>query len=161
MFDFIRNPRITTLITIVLLMGLLPACTTTRELEEVHEKGNGQLTIFLNGPEKAALDITFDLFAVNIASVEGDTREIMSSPVSINSMTLKGRQILLGERALPEGTYRKVLLSVKQGLIERNGRVADLSIPPKAIEIPVNVVIKEGENTSLFMNWNSDASFVD
>ena len=161
MFNFTRNMRITALITIVLLMGLLPACTTTYEREEMHEKGNGQLTIFLNGPAKAALDITFDLFAVNIASVEGDAREIMSSPVRINSMTLKGRQVLLGERAVPEGTYRKIRLSVKQGLIKRNGRVADLSIPPKAIEIPVNVVIREGQNTSLFLNWNSDASFVD
>jgi len=74
---------------------------------------------------------------------------------------LKGRQILLGERTLPEGSYRKVLLFVKQGRIKREGRVADLSVSQKAIEILVNVVIREGQNTSLFLNWNSDASFVD
>ena len=85
----------------------------------------------------------------------------MSSPVTINSIALKGRQILLGERAVPEGSYRTVRLFVKQGFIKTKGRVADLSVPPKEIEVPVNVVIRRGQNTSLFLSWNSDASFVD
>ena len=125
-----KDLKITALIIIALFLGLFPACTTTQEHEEMHEKSKGQLTIFLNGPEKAALDITFDLFALNIVPEEGQQLEIMSSPVSINSIASKGRQILLGERSVPEGSYKKVRLFVKQGLIKNNGRVADLNVSP-------------------------------
>ena len=75
MYNYIKNLKITALTIIVLLMGLFPACTTTQEREEIPDKG--QLTIFLNGPEEAALDITFDLFAVNKDPEEGSQREII------------------------------------------------------------------------------------
>lgn len=157
-----KNFKVAALLSIILLLGLFTACTMTQERKETAPKDKGQLTIFLNGPEKTSIDITFELFALNIVTEEGERKEVLSSPVIINSEVLKGgRQILLGEAVVPEGSYRRILLFVKQGLIRREGRVADLSVSPKAIEIPVNVVVTEGRNTSLFLNWNSDASFVD
>jgi YVTN family beta-propeller protein len=148
-------------IFLILFAGILSACATTEEQKEQLGKSRGQLTVYLNGPEKPSLDITFDLFAVNIVQETGIRREVMSSPVSINSGEIKGRQILLGERLLPAGSYRKIHLFIKQAIIKRKGRVADLRVSQKAIEIPANIVIREGQNTSLFLNWNADASFID
>ena len=68
--------KITALIITVLFLGLFPACTTTQERDEMPENIKGQLTIFMNGPENAALDIEFDLFALNIVPESGDEWEV-------------------------------------------------------------------------------------
>ena len=153
--------RLAAFFCIVLFLGLFSACTATQERKELPEKNKGQLSIYLNGPEKTSLDITFDLYAVNIVPEDGPDKEVLQFPVSVNSRVIKGRQILLGERSLSEGNYGKVKLFVSQALINKKGRVSNLSVPQKEIEIPVNVVIREDQNTSLFLNWNADASFVD
>src|SRR4030043_473410 len=71
-----------------------------------------------------------------------------------------GRQILLSERALPEGKYEKIKFIVKQASIKRKDRIASLALPPEGIEIPINVMINRNQNTSLFLHWNVDESII-
>ena len=118
----------------------------------------GQIDIFLKGPEKPALDITFDLSALNIVSEEGTPHEAVKSPVSINSVAAAGRQILIGEQTLPEGRYKKIRLIVKRAYVVKEGRRRDLSLPPEGIEADIDIRIRRNRNTSLFLIWNADAS---
>ncbi len=139
---------------------IFTGCASFKEQGEPLELYNGQVTIFLNGPEQTSLDITFDLLAVNIIAEDKTSGEIMNTPLSINSIAVTDRQILLGERTLPEGRYEKLQLVVKQASIRRKGRAASPALPPEGIEIPINITVKRNQNTSLFLSWDADASII-
>lgn len=141
------------------------SCASIQEVTEYQGTSTGQVTVFLKGPDKTSTDITFDLTAVNILSEDGTYREIMNTPMSINSIAVTDHQIRLGERFLPEGRYKKLQLIVKQALIKRKDKPANLALPPegieKGIEINIDITVKRNQNTSLFLSWNTDASIVD
>ena len=120
----------------------------------------GQITIYVNGPDRASLDITFDVLAVNIVAEGGVYREIMNNSQSINSLALMGRQILLAEMALPDGRYEKLKFTVKRATIKRK-EIADLATPPEGIEIPINITVTRNQNTTLFLKWDADASIAE
>jgi len=120
----------------------------------------GQITIYLNGPDKANLDLTFELLAVNIVAEGGISKEIMNTPLSINSLALTNSQMLLAEMALPEGRYEKLRLTVKRATIKRK-EVADLALPPDGIEIPITITVTRNQNTTFFLKWDADASIAE
>jgi YVTN family beta-propeller protein len=145
----------------LLILAGCASVTEQGETPEYYGPNYGQVTIFLNGPDKASLDITFDLSAVTIVAEGGISREIMNTRLNINSITVTGRQILLTEIALPEGRYEKLRFTVKQALVKRKDRVANLALPPEGIETPINITVTRNQNTSLFLKWDADASIVD
>ncbi len=148
-------------ISSLILFAALAACTTTEELDNGPGRFNTQLTIYLNGPETASLDVTFELMALNITAEDGAVTEVMTGPEMVNSFAVKGKQILLGEKSLPQGKYEKLQFIVREASIEREGRKAHLAIPEEGIELDVDVTLVRNRNTTLFLNWNSDASIHD
>ncbi len=108
----------------------MTGCASVQEYIESPGTSNGQVTIFLKGPDKTSMDITFDLLTVNIMAEDGTYREMMNTPLNINSIAVTGRQILLGEKTLPEGRYKKLQLLVKQASIRRKDKTASLALPP-------------------------------
>src|SRR4030042_694349 len=139
---------------------LVTACSSVPEQGQTPDyfgPNYGQITIYVNGPDSASLDITFDVLTVNIIAEGGVYREIMNNSQSINSLALMGRQILLAEMALPEGRYEKLKFTVKRATIKRK-EIADLAAPPEGIEIPINVTVSRNQNTTLFLKWDADAS---
>ena len=153
--------RILLLTAYYLLLTALMGCASVQEYVESPGTTRGQVTVYLKGPDKTSQDITIDLTAVNIMAEDGAYREIMNTPVNINSIAVSGRQILLGEKTLPEGKYKKLELIVKQASIRRKDKTATLALPPEGIAIDVDVAIIKNQNTSLFLNWNPDSSVVE
>ncbi|MFH1701907.1 MAG: hypothetical protein ABIB41_00570, partial [Nitrospirota bacterium] len=158
------NIRILPFASYFLLLIFLAACASVKgqgeSSEPFYNQNYGQITVFLNGPDRASSDISFNLSAVNIMAEGGIYREIMNTLMSINSLNVTGRQILLTEKALPEGKYEKIKFIVKQASIKRKDRIASLALPPEGIEIPIDVMINRNQNTSLFLHWNVDESIV-
>ncbi len=142
------------------LCGLFLVLGCTTAVVRDRAAGTGQVTLFLNGPDdSSSADITFVLSAVNLVAEDGTARALLSSPVKINSLALKGGQMLLGERLLPEGRYRRLQLLVREAKVKRDDRVVSLALPPEGIvEIDVDVRVREGRNTSVFLLWDGDAS---
>jgi YVTN family beta-propeller protein len=155
------NFKILLLISYFLFLISFMGCAAVQEHVEPSEGSYGQITIFLNGPDKTSLDIAFDLLTVNIMAEDGTSREIMNTPLNINSIAITGRQILLCERTLPEGKYKNLQLLVKQASIKRKGKMASLALPPEGIEVDIDITVNKNQNTSLFLNWSADASIVD
>jgi hypothetical protein len=114
-------------------------CASVQEYIESPGTTNGQITVFLKSPDITSTDLTFELAAVNILSEDGTYREIMNTPVSINSIAVAGRQMRLSERSLPEGRYKKLQLIVKQALINKKDKTANLALPPEGIEISIDI----------------------
>jgi YVTN family beta-propeller protein len=154
------NSRKRLIVWLICLLFILlsQGCTTTEELEKRPQLFNGQITLFLKGPEKTSTDITFELTAVNIVTEDGTSREIMGRPQRINSNEVEGQQILLGETTLPEGKYEKLHFVIKEASITKKNRTASLALPPDPIEVRADVIIKRRQNTTLFLTWNADAS---
>ncbi|MDP2766474.1 MAG: DUF4382 domain-containing protein, partial [Candidatus Methanoperedens sp.] len=150
-----------TLFALCSLFVFVTGCASVQEYIEPSTDSHGQITIFLKGPDKTSIDITFDLLAVNIMAEDGTFRELMNTPLSINSIALTGKQILLSERFLPEGRYKKLQLIVKQASIRRKDKTASLALPPEEIALGIDITVNKNQNTSLFLNWNADASIVD
>lgn len=156
----VYNPH--KIITIIFLFFALTGCAALLKGEhEILPISYGQLTIFLNGPEKASLDITFNLTKISIMAQDGTWREVMNTPLDINSIDMMGRQILLAERSLPQGRYERLRFEIDKAFIKRKGRLASLALPPEGIELDTNISVYEDQNTSLFLNWNADASITD
>ena len=155
------NFRILLLTAYYLLLTALMGCASVQEYVESPGTSRGQLTVYLKGPDKTSQDITFDLAAVNIMAEDGTYREVMNTPVNINSIAVSGRQILLGEKTLPEGRYKKLQLVVKQASISRKDKAASLALPPEGIALDIDIAIIRNQNTSLFLNWNPDLSVVE
>ncbi len=139
---------------------LLTGCTAIKGRQGVSMHSQGQIDLFLKAAEDTSVDISFDLTAVDIMAEDGTYREIMSSPLNINSLDIKGRQILLAEKALPAGRYKKLRFVVSRALLRRKGSVSRLAMPAGGIEIPVSITVHKDQNTSLFLTWNADASVV-
>jgi YVTN family beta-propeller protein len=136
-------------------------CTTLDDRRESGAQDRGQFTLLLNGPERAALDITFTLSGVNIISEKGTPIEIIGVSQTINSQTVKGRQVILAEKSIPPGNYNKIQLLVKEASLKRKNKSAHLALPPEGIEIPVRISMKRKENISIFLQWNVDGSITD
>lgn len=150
-----------TLYAFSFLLVFVVGCAAVQEYREPSDGSYGQITIFLNGPDKTSLDITFDLLAINIMAEDRTSREIMNTPLNMNSIAITGHQMLLGERTLPEGRYKKLQLIVKQALIKRKDSTANLALPPEGIYIDIDITVNKNQNTSLFLNWSADASIID
>lgn len=140
---------------------LLTGCTAIKGRQNVSGHSRGRIDLFLKGADDTSVDISFDLTAIDIMAEDGTYREITSTPLNINSIAVKGRQILLAEKNLPEGRYKKLRLVVKRALISRKGRMARLALPSGAIEIAVNITVYKDQDTSLFLTWDADASVAD
>ncbi|HDH13598.1 MAG TPA: hypothetical protein ENG83_15625 [Nitrospirae bacterium] len=153
-----KKIKILSLVPCFLLLVFLTGCATTDETEGLYKRLNTQITLFLNGPDKVLPDITFELSAINIIEEDGTAREVMNRPIGVNSHIVEGSQILLGEKALPEGRYKKLQLIVTEASIRKKGRTAHLALPPEGIEIDIDVSLRKHQNTTLFLNWNPDAS---
>jgi len=134
------------------------SCTAMDRRPAVQDQSTGQLSLYLSGPERASLDIRFTLVGATLISETGLSREITDIPQTIHSLSIRGRQVLLGERNLPEGTYHKVRLLVSNATIIKNDSTASLALPQDGIEIPATVTINSNKSASLFLLWNIDAS---
>jgi YVTN family beta-propeller protein len=143
------------------LLIFVIGCASVQKYIESSETSHGQITVFLKGPDKTSLDITFDLEAVNIMAEDGTYREIMNTPMNINSVSITDRQMLLSERIIPIGRYKKLQLIVKQALIKRKDRTANLALPPEGIYVDIDITIQRNQNTSLFLTWNPDLSIAE
>ncbi len=155
------NFRILLFTVYCLLLTAFMGCASVQEYIESPATLYGQITVLLKGPDKTSTDISFDLLAINILSEDGMYKEIMNIPLNINSSDVAGRQVRLGERSLPEGRYKKLQLIVKKALIKRKDKTANLALPPEGIEINIDITVRKGQNTSLFLSWDADVSVVD
>jgi YVTN family beta-propeller protein len=137
------------------------SCSSIEERDSSFDPYKGQITLFLNGPEDSSLDITFVLSAVTIIAEDGTMREIMTSPMRINSIAAQSRQILLGEQALSEGKYRMLRFTVKDAFLMKKGEKASLSLPADVADVDIDIAVASRQSTSLFVYWNADASVSD
>jgi len=110
----------------LLILTFLTGCAAIGEQGDFSSQGsmNGQLSLFLNGPDRSTTDVTFNLAAINIVAEDGTKRELMGAPLDINSAAMVGRQIVLSERMLPEGAYKKLQFVIKEASIKRKDRIA-------------------------------------
>ncbi len=135
-----------------------PGCMTPEEQASHPEMFKCQVSLFFNGPDMAASDITFELAGVNIVAEDGTSREVVRAPLRINSNDIKGRQIFLGEKSLPEGKYEKLQFVIKEASISKKGKTSHLALPPGGVELGIDVSLRRNQSTTLFLNWNADAS---
>jgi YVTN family beta-propeller protein len=143
----------------LVLLFVSVGCASVQEY--VGAAGGGQISVYLKGADRVSTDITFDLQALNIITEDGAVKEIAINPMKVNSISLSGRQLLLGEQTLPEGKYKKLQLIVKQAAVKNQERTATLALPPGGIESAIDINIRRNANTSVFLFWNADSSIGD
>jgi YVTN family beta-propeller protein len=143
----------------IILFNCIGCASVQKYIESTEPKG--QISVFLKGPERTSFDITFDLQAINIMAEDGKLIEIMNTPKSINSVSITGRQVFLSENMLPAGRYKKLQFIVKEASIKRENKTSNLALPTEGIFADIDITVNKNQNTSLFLDWNSDASTVD
>jgi YVTN family beta-propeller protein len=116
--------------------------------------GEGRLVLYLNGPVAAPLEVTFEIASIEAVREGGIRASVRSSPISINSLEVVERQLLLAEGFLPEGRYRSLSLTAGKARVRLEGKWADLSVPPEGFLLAVDFEIRRGDATALFMTWD-------
>ncbi|MCG2710275.1 MAG: hypothetical protein L6246_08190 [Thermodesulfovibrionales bacterium] len=96
------NVRILLFTVYCLLFVAMAGCAAVLKQDEIQAQraDYGQISLLMSEPEKASVDITFNLIAVNAMAEDGTYREITHTPLVINYIAMSGSQILIGERAL-------------------------------------------------------------
>ena len=136
-------------------------CESVQKYIESPGTSTGQISLYLKGPDKTPLDITFDLQAINIVAEDGTSKEIMNVPHRINSLDVTGRQILLCESSLPAGRYKSLQFIIKEALVTRDENSANLALPTEGVFLDIDLTIYRNQNSPLFLDWNVDASIED
>lgn len=145
----------------LLCIFLLGSCGSVPERSEKSGRPveKGQLTLYLDGPEKSDLDISFELTAACFKFEDGSCKDVLSKPVSVNSRSIRGSQLLAGETELPRGKYSGLRLSFSRAEIKTERGASTLALPPDGIiELPFYSEIERDECTAVFINWNADDS---
>lgn len=155
------NFRILLLTAFGLLITALMGCASVQQYSDARLESGGQVSLFLQVPEKIATDLTMELSAVNIVAEDGTFREVLDTPRVIRSPEVAGQQILLGEKTLSKDRYQKLRLIFRQALVNRKDGAAHLALPPGGVEIPIEIAVRRNQNTTLFLNWNPDDSVKD
>ncbi|UCH82040.1 MAG: YncE family protein [Nitrospiraceae bacterium] len=148
-------------ICIVILHGFIPGCSTVGEQNDSLFGAKGQLSLFLAGPAEVFHDISFRVTAVNIISENGVSIPITTGPRDISSLSISNGHSNLAESPLPVGTYTKLVFMINNASIRSDGKVVQLTVTDESMTIPVNVMVKRQQNTSLFVYWNPDESVTD
>ena len=146
---------------IILLQVSFTACTAMKGMEREERKYNAQVTLYLNGPAKTNSDVTFVISAINIVSEDGTTIGITDDLRSVGSRDVEGRQVLLGEKIVPEGKYKGIQVMLKEAAVTREGKTVPLTLPEDRITIDIDVNLRRSQNVTLFFTWNPDASVME
>lgn len=146
---------------IALCFMLWVGCASFKEYKEPRDITHGQITIYLNGPEKTSTDITFELTNIKILTEDGLSKEIFDAPLKVNAREVIDRQLFLTERYIPEGRYKKLIFSFSKASLISKERISSLAIPPEGLELDIDITITRNQNTSLFLSWIPDSSIVD
>jgi YVTN family beta-propeller protein len=157
------RPALRICLICILLAGLcltsvVPGHAAPGEGAKIPGVYKGQITFFLNGPDRPLLDITFHLLSVTLTAEDGAAYELLDSPLTINSRKVTGRQLLLGEKDIPEGKYRGVRLIVKDASVMRKGSLVNLAPADGKTDTEIDTAVHKHQNTSLFMSWDPDTS---
>lgn len=145
----------------ILLLLIFPGCASVKDAVEPPGASRGHITVFLTGAEKISANIAFELASIGITAEDGTHREIMGTPVAVDSKDLAGRQVLLSEVYLPEGMYKKLHMEVREAVLKGPDRVARLALPADGIVIDADLRVLRGQSSSLFITWDADASVSD
>lgn len=120
---------------------------------------DGQLTLYLNGPSEAILDISFDIEAISIVDEDGISHEVLAAPVAVSSSKVTGRQMRLGETDVPEAKYTALRFIVRDATVAKEKGAATLALPPDGlVEVLISARVQRGRNTTLFVLWEADTS---
>jgi YVTN family beta-propeller protein len=83
---------------------------------------------------------------------------LLDAPLIINSYNLKGRQVVLAEKMIPEGTYKKLRLSLQEPSISSKGRTSSLAYSNVPVDIEFETIVYRKKNTMVFIQWSPDSS---
>lgn len=121
----------------------------------------GQIAIYLKGAEKVSTDISFEIQSIQMISENNQVIEILSKPLKINSISLSNKQMLLAEKNIQEGRYKKLQFKIKDAILKKEARTANLSIPSEWLSVDIDMNVIRNQSSSLFITWNSDNSIRD
>jgi len=136
-------------------------CASMKDYVTSSAISEGQISVYLKGAEKVSTDIAFELQSVHIIAEDGTFREISLLPLKINSISLSDKQIIICDKTIPEGRYRKLQFTVKDAVLKREGRTATLAVPSRGISADIDITIRRNQNVPVFLTWNADASIND
>jgi YVTN family beta-propeller protein len=146
---------------LALFLGVL-GCMTAPERRPEFGPDFGQFTLYLNGPAKTSVDLTFTVEGVFAVGEDGTKHVVSSKTHTVNSVAVKAGQMRLGETALPKGEYDAMELLITDASVTKGAEEeVHLGLPEnKEVRLPIKFEVRPGENTTVFVSWDADASLI-
>ncbi len=141
-----------------LTVFLLSCAPPPDNVERFLFPGSGQLTIYLDGPEKSVLRIAFVLGEIQVRDTQGNWVTVSSHPMTIDSHDLVGKQVRLAERTIAKGKYDRLKLLIEEAALVKERERATLLVSDREVVVDFGFEVFGEENTALFLDWNIDRS---
>ncbi|NOY64048.1 MAG: hypothetical protein GXO97_01400, partial [Nitrospirae bacterium] len=148
--------RVCVLFFIVLI--LLSSCAGISEQRVIRGENYGRITVVLEVKDKIKKNITFKLSGISIVNEKGGETGLIEAPLIINSYDLKGRQIVIAEKMIPEGRYKRLRIFLKEPSITSKGRISSLAYSNVPVDLDLETIVYRKKNTMVFIQWSPDSS---
>ncbi|MCK5553491.1 MAG: beta-propeller fold lactonase family protein [Deltaproteobacteria bacterium] len=145
--------------TILPLLVFLLSCTALPEkTEKFFVRGAGQLTVYLNGPEKSVLGIAFVVEEIHVQDAKGNWLMVASEAIRVESHSLVGKQLRLGEKTIPKGEYQGLKLVIGDASLVKERERVSLLVSEREVMVDFDFEVYGEENTTIFLDWDIDRS---
>ncbi|RMF99598.1 MAG: YncE family protein [Nitrospirae bacterium] len=152
--------RLLSTLVILSLLLLCGCALPERKTAQRSAAASGELTVYLDIPDSLSRDISFVIKGIAIRTKDGREVEVITGELPLRSTSERGRQVRLGEGAVPPGEY--VGLVIRYGGSRLHDLPRERDIPPgDPVWIEQRLDIYKNQNTTLFIRWLPDRSTVD
>ncbi len=153
--------RIISLIAVPLISFLL-SCTHLSTPQEAFPSKMARLIVYLHSTARThPPDITFTIAGIDVKKGEDEGWiKIVDGPVTVNSIDLASRQILLGEAGVNPGVYRAFRIRIARAEIVGTTGRASLALPEPdgAVFIDTSLVLSGHESVVISFEWDPEGS---
>lgn len=120
--------------------------------------GEGRVILYLNGPPKTPVDLSMQVTGIQVVREDGTVWPVVQESRELRSLEIVGRQIQLGEGAVPPGRYTHIVLTVGRAWLRQEGKVVDLSVPSEGLKVAFRLEVSPRQVLPLFLTWRVDES---
>ena len=147
------SKRVPYIVTVAILLFFVSSCATVKERQTLKELDYGRVTVVLAVDKEVKADLVFRLAGISLLSDTGRQVQLLDSPVTVSSLELKGRQMIVAEKRLPEGRYRIMAISIKEPVIRKGEGFSALAYEGAVLNLKIDTVVYKRRNTMVFLKW--------
>ncbi len=153
--------RVYVLVAIILLAFTGYSCELNLNTIQPGEKSHSaRFLIYMHTLSHTPPDVRFTISRLSLVRMDDSLVDVLDSPVTINSLSLKDGQILLSAASPGNGRFRGLKMVVSSAYVMGREGYVSLALPQPegGVFLEKHIEIKRGESMLLSLVWDAERS---